>query len=856
MTNRYAGLRTRDDSGSIATGEARPLLSWHSTGAGAYTVESAADAAFSEVIASESTDRTFDVPLPGPALASREVRWWRVRAEPGEDWSEPCRIEAALLDAGDWTARPASVPSEPGSVPLLRREFTLPQGIRAARLYVTALGLHQTWINGALVGEDLLEPGWTEYRDRLLYATYDVTELLAAGPNAIGAMIGDGWYRGRLGWFGRSAWYGDQVALLAQLEVETDAGRIVIATDGAWRGGSGAVTAAGLYEGCTIDLRKEPRGWKEPGFDDRDWTAATVLDLPAGLEHRAMPGVRAVRAWPVEAVADGERLRLDTGQNLSGHLRIAASGPAGAAVIVRHAEVLDDHGGLHTAPLRAATSIDRYLLDGEPAVLEPIFTFHGFRYAEITTDPEVRIEAVEAVAISSDLRRTGRFSCSDDRVNRLYDNVVWSQMDNFVSIPTDCPQRDERLGWTGDIQVFAPTACRNFDARSFLRNWLRDLAIAQYADGKMPHVVPDILADLGDWGSGSTGWGDAAVGVPWALYEAYGDLETLRDQYASMRAWVDWGAKRLDADRVWSEGFHFGDWLDPGAPAGDPARASVPTPFTATSYLSHSARLLARVAALLDRAEDARHYGALGDTIADAAWRHLGRTAIETQTGCAMALRFRIAPDVEREAVGERLAALVRANGGRIGTGFLGTPLVLHALTDTGHHEEAYLLLMNDRCPGWLHQIRKGATTVWERWDAIGEDGRVHGGDMDGGGSMLSFNHYAYGAVADWLYATVAGLSPAAPGWSAIAFAPVPGGGLSWASAEMDTPHGRAAIRWETGDGSFSAEVEVSPGATAAFTLPPGDWSRLRLDGRTVPTAPVLDLGPGVHRIALSSSPS
>ncbi|WP_197717395.1 alpha-L-rhamnosidase [Glycomyces terrestris] len=855
MTISYTGLRTRDDSGLIATGEARPLLSWHPVGARAYTVEAAADAAFDEVIASLTTERTFDVPLPGPALASREVRWWRVRAVGEEEWSEPCRVEAALLEAGDWTARPVTVPAAPDAVPLLRREFALPQGILSARLYVTALGLHQTWINGALVSEDLLEPGWTEYRDRLLYATYDVTGLLAEGRNAIGAAVADGWYRGPLGWFGRSAWYGDRTALLAQLEVETVDGCVVVGTDETWRGGTGAVASAGLYAGCTTDLRNEPRGWREPGFDDRDWAAATTLDLPAGLEHRSMPAVRAVRTWPVEVVADG-RLRLDTGQNLAGYLRVTATGPAGAEITVRHAEVLDDQGELHTAPLRSAASVDRYTLDGGRAVLEPVFTFHGFRYAEITADPEVRIDGVEAVAISSDLRRTGRFSCSDERVNRLYDNVIWSQMDNFVSIPTDCPQRDERLGWTGDIQVFAPTACRNSDARSFLRNWLRDLAIAQYPDGKMPHVVPDILGDLGDWGSGSTGWGDAAVGVPWALYEAYGDLETLRDQYASMRAWVDWGASRLDADRVWSAGFHFGDWLDPGAPSGDPARAAVPTPFTATAYLSHSARLLARIAGLLGRAEDADHYGALGDAIADAAWKHLGNKAIETQTGCAMALRFRIAPDDERHAVGERLAALVRARGGRIGTGFLGTPLILHALTETGHHEEAYLLLMNERCPGWLHQVGQGATTVWERWDAIGEDGRIHGGDMDGGGPMLSFNHYAYGAVADWLYATVAGLSPAAPGWSAVSFAPVPGGGLTWASAEMDTPIGRAAIRWETGDGSFSAEVEVPPGATATVTLPPGDWSSLRLNGRTLQIAPVLDLGPGVHRIALSSSRS
>lgn len=855
-------LRTADDSGLAATGVARPLLSWRlrsdrpvrPTG---YEIQTAATPDF-------ATPATFGSPsgpsqqvqLPGTALRSREVRWWRVRVQTDDGWtawSDPARIEAALLEPGDWTARPIATAAPFGAAPILRKAFALPQGIRSARLYITALGVHETWINGARVGADLLEPGWTEYGERLLYATYDVTDLLVHGDNAIGANLGDGWYRGSLGWFGRKAFYGDRTALLAQLEVELEQGEpIVIGSDETWRASTGAVVSAGLYEGCAIDRRAEPTGWREPGFDDSAWEPVEVLDLPKGLEQRSMPGVRAVESWPVEAVPGANGLRVDTGQNLSGYLRLKASGPAGASISVRHAEVLDDDGRLHTAPLRLATAVDSYVLDGDDAVLEPRFTFHGFRFAEITADPGVRIDGVEVVAVASDLRRTGRFACSDDRVNRLYANVIWSQRANFLSIPTDCPQRDERLGWTGDIQVFAPTACRNFDSRSFLRNWLKDLGISQHEDGKVAHVVPDILADQGDWGSGSTGWGDAAVGVPWALYEAYGDRQVLADQYASMRAWIDWGATQLDEDRIWSGGFHFGDWLDPGAPPGRPEQATTPTPFTATACLARSARLLARAADLLGEAEDAERYAALGESIAANLWERLGEQAVRTQTGCAVALAFAIAPGPERAAVGDRLAALVRAAEGRIATGFLGTPLVLHALTATGHHDEAYLLLLNERCPGWLHQVKQGATSVWERWDAIDEHGRIHAGDMDGGGSMLSFNHYAYGAVADWLYRTVAGLAPAAPGWSKILFAPVPGGGIDWASAESEVPTGRAAIRWELADGGFTADLEVPSEAEAEFRLPPGDWTKATVDGEAVTLRPSLDLAAGVHRIDLS----
>jgi alpha-L-rhamnosidase len=842
-------LRTADDSGLAATGVARPQLSWRlrsdrdGVSQLAFEVETASDPDFAKALAASgivASDRPVAT-LPGPALRSREVRWWRVRVRTDQGptgWSDPARVEAALLDDADWEARPIALGIGAAATPNFRREFHLDDAPSSARLYVTALGVHDTRINGRRVALDLLEPGWTSYPSRLLYATYDVTALLRPGANAVAATVGDGWYRGTLAWGGNRDLYGDTAALLAQLEVTlSDGSRVTVATDGRWKAATGEVVAAGLYEGSTVDLRRRRERWQEPGFDDRDWGTATVLDLPAGLEQRSMPAVREVQTRSVECSPrpDGA-LRVDAGQNLTGHLRLVVRGRAGAEVRVRHAEVLDGDGALHTAPLRRATATDRYTLaDDRPVTLEPPFTFHGFRYADIDVDPGVRLDRVEIAVVASDLMRTGRFACSDERVNRLYANTVWSQRANFLSIPTDCPQRDERLGWTGDIQVFAPTACHHFDSRSFLRSWLRDLAAEQRADGCVPHVVPNVLHVFDDesWEFGSTGWADAAVTVPWALYEAYGDTAVLTAHYDSMRRWVDWGERQLGEDGLWSTGFHFGDWLDPGAPPDRPHKATTPTAFIATAYLAHSARLTARTARILGHA-DAEHYASLGDRAAEAAWRAFADRAVATQTGCAMALQFAIAPASERERVAEALAELVRSTEGRIATGFLGTPLVLHALTAAGRHEEAYRLLLNEHCPGWLHQVRQGATTVWERWDAIDEHGGIHAGTMDGGEPMLSFNHYAYGAVASWLYRTVAGIGPdpEAPGYRRILFAPKPGGGMTWAAASMDTPFGTASISWTADGPSFAADIAVPPGAEGVVTPPDGGPARTVGSGR------------------------
>ncbi|WP_286259040.1 alpha-L-rhamnosidase [Streptomyces graminofaciens] len=860
-TTTVIGLHTSDDSGLVATPYPEPRLSWSlaSERPGvlqhAYEIQVSADRSFDDPASSGEVESGLvtDHPWPAPPLRSREVRYWRarVRTDLGwTEWSGPAQVEAALLDEMDWTARPVHVPSDrgrtsPGPVPLLRREFDLPAEPVSARLYVTSLGVHRTAVNGRPVSDELLEPGWTSYPNRLLYATYDVTGLLVPGRNALAAAVGDGWYRGHLTWRKNRNVYGDTSALLAQLEVTlADGTTVTVATDDRWRGGYGDLLAADLYDGCERDLRHVPDGWQLPGFDDRGWEQAAALHLPTGLAQRAHPPVRVVQTIRPErrTLPDGT-IALDAGENITGWLRFRADGPAGSTVTVRHAEVLDEDGRLLTSILRGARATDQYTLAGGTAELEPEFTFHGFRYAEIDASPGVTIEAIEVDVMASDLRRIGEFHCSDERVNTLYANVVRSQRGNFLAVPTDCPQRDERLGWTGDIMAFAPTACTNFDSRTFLDSWLTDLSIEQRPDGAVPLVIPDV--DLGDlpptelpFAGTAAGWGDAATVVPTALFDAYGRRSLLRRHYAAMRAWVEFTAGRLDKDGTWSGNAQLGDWLDPAAPPEHPERATTDSAYVATVFVANSARLLADAARELGHVEDADRYAALHRRTAEAAWRKWASHARTTQTGCALALQFGIAPTAERAAVSEDLAALVRANGGRIATGFLGTPFVLPALSDTGHVAEAYQLLLNTECPGWLYQVARGATTMWERWDAIRPDGTI---DTEKAGTMLSFNHYAYGAVAAWLYQSVVGLRATAPGYRTVDIGPHPGGGLTSADASIVTPYGTAAVAWAISGNTLTVDISLPPGTTGRFSAPEG-WRCPTGGGR---------LGSGRHQLTL-----
>ncbi|MEV4951244.1 glycoside hydrolase family 78 protein [Paenarthrobacter nitroguajacolicus] len=786
-------------------------------------------------------------PLGSAQRAEVSVRVWGAGNQAPSGWSQPSAVETGLLEPVDWTATAITPawdddPEADRRPPLLRRGFTLDRPVASARLYVTAHGLYEVEINGVRVGDDALSPGWTVYGQRLRYYTYDVTERVTDGENAIGAFLADGWYRGRIGFKGGYAnLYGDKVALLAQLHITHDDGSVtVVGTDETWKASFGPILLSSLYKGETYDARQLPTGWSRPAFDDSGWEPVTgverdpgTLVAPEGPPVRCTGEVGPVRVW---TSPEGKTL-LDFGQNLVGRLRISVRGEAGSAVTLRHAEVLQD-GELYTRPLRGADSTDHYILSGAgEETWEPRFTIHGFRYAEITGWVGGDIaENVTARVYHTDMERTGWFESSNPDLNRLHENVLWSMKGNFVDIPTDCPQRDERLGWTGDIQVFAPTASFLYDCSGMLSSWLKDVAAEQLPDGTVPWYVP-VIPGGNYWTPIRPGavWGDVAVLTPWTLHERFNDPGILAEQYESAKSWVDLVDRLAGEGHLWNGSFQLGDWLDPTAPPEDPTQAMTDPHLVATAYFAWSARHLAKSAAVLGKSDDELRYLTLSRDVAAAFAREYihpdGIMRSDAQTAYALAIVFDLFPDTDSKArAGSRLAELVRANGNRIGTGFAGTPVVSDALTIAGEIDAAYDLLLETECPSWLYAVGQGGTTIWERWDSMLPDGSINPGEM------TSFNHYALGAVADWMHRVVAGLAPLEPGYRKILVKPQPGGGLSWASARHETPYGTASVQWRIDDGDLTAVVEIPTGITARVELPGQD--------------PV-DVGPGRHEFAV-----
>ncbi|NUP30962.1 MAG: family 78 glycoside hydrolase catalytic domain [Streptomycetaceae bacterium] len=719
-----------------------------------------------------------------------------------------------------WQASFVAAPPRDGSAAVyFRREFGADAAPRRATLHVTAIGIVEPYLNGVRVGDEVLAPGWTSYRHRLHVSTYDVTDLVAAGPNAVGAIVGDGWAVGRLGYENRSNHYADRPALFLQLELEYVDRTDVVGTGPGFTAGTGAVLANSLYDGEDYDARLEPDGWNRPGFDDGAWAPAEPFAWdPAALVATGAPPIRRIEELAPTAVltTPSGKTVVDFGQNISGWIRLDVDGPAGRTVTLRHAEVLVD-GELGTQTLRTAAATDRYTLrGGGPETWEPRFTFHGFRYAEIDGYPgEFAADAVRAIVVHSDMTRTGWFATSEPLLNQLHANVVWSMRDNFVGVPTDCPQRDERLGWTGDINAFGPTAAFLYDVRGVLGSWLADLAAEQREKGFVPWVVPDVLSAPS---SPTALWSDVVVSLPWALYREYGDLEILRRNYPAMTAFVGSVEALLDDNGLWSTGFQFGDWLDPDAPGDNPSGGKTDRHLVASAFLCRTTAQLAEIAELLGEDEDAARFTALARWVRRAfRWEFVtasGRLVGESATAYALALCFGLLePDQERRA-GDRLAEIVAKAGYRISTGFAGTPFVADALSRTGHLDEAYLLVLETGCPSFLYPVTMGATTIWERWDSVRPDGSLH---PDG---MTSLNHYALGAVADWLHRVVGGLSAAEPGYRTMRIAPRPGGGLTHATVEHDTVHGRVSVAWRIAGAHVTVRVTLPEGTAASVELP------------------------------------
>jgi alpha-L-rhamnosidase len=730
-----------------------------------------------------------------------------------------------------WSAQPIAPNEDFDGAPLLRTEFGLEEGhgpVTRATLHATAHGVFEAQLNGQPASDDVLSPGWSSYEWRLRYRSYDVAALLKP-TSVLGIALGNGWFRGRLGWSGRKALYGEELAALAQLEIEFSDGYVqTVVTDESWTAGPSAVVFNDLYDGQAIDARRYSNKWLERGLSDGIWTGVhqAELDFSTLTPYIGPPVSRQEELRPINIwTSPTGKTLIDFGQNLVGWVRVHVRGPAGTTIMLRHAEVLENDE-LGTRPLRSAKATDRFILSGGDDVFEPTFTFHGFRYVEVDGWPsDLTPDALTAVVVSSELQRIGDFECSDELLNQLHRNVVWGTRGNFLDVPTDCPQRDERLGWTGDIAVYAPTAAYLFDVEDFLRDWLADLAAEQRAaNGMVGYVVPDALKYMkapSQFPRPETTaiWSDAAAWVPWALWQAYGNLQVLSDQYESMIAHVRRVESLLSPTGLWDTGFQFGDWLDPTAPPDQPAASKADNGVVATACLYRDARILEETAALLQRSEDERHFADLAKRTRTAFNEHYvhddGTIRSDAETVYALAIVFGLLDEETGRLCGKRLAELVAESGYHIQTGFAGTPYVLDALSASGHLDEAYRLLLQRECPSWLYTVSMGATTIWERWDSMLPDGTINPGEM------TSFNHYALGAVADWMHRCVGGIAPLEPGYSRVLIAPQPGGDIRWARSSLETKHGKISVSWSKDSGGpIELDIDVPEGVTALVQLP------------------------------------
>ncbi|MEK0312821.1 family 78 glycoside hydrolase catalytic domain [Cohnella sp. 56] len=779
----------------------------------------------------------------GPALRPSTRYYYRIKAWDGAGvesaWSETAWWETALLSPQAWQASwigadPERYDPNAGPSPLLRKAFELPGKVVRARLYASAAGLYELYVNGRRVGEDLMTPGWTSYGKRLQYQTYDVTDALAEGANALGLSLGNGWYKSQL--VNDNNRYGDRRAALLQLHVWlADGSEQVVVTDSSWRMSTGAVRYSEIYHGETVDARLEPAGWREAGYDDAEWSPATIAEPGTGrlVAQENWPVRVTERLLPVGLVRTpaGDTV-LDYGQNLVGRVRLKLNVPAGTTVKLRHAEILDRDGNAYFGNLRSARQEFIYTASGiADESYAASFTFFGFRYVTVEGYPGqdedgLPLEAFEAEVMHSDMPETGRFDCSSELINRLNLNIRWGQRGNFLDVPTDCPQRDERLGWTGDAQVFVRTSAFHYQVGPFFAKWLHDLAADQLPDGGVPFVIPNVLE-----GHSSAAWGDAAVICPWTIYQCYGDVRLLAEQFDSMKAWVEYIRAQGDDEYLWNTGFHFGDWLGLDAKENSYIGAT-PKDFIATAYYAYSARLVRDAAVALGRAADVRRYGELHHRVVAAFRREFvtpgGRLAAPTQTAHALALVFELVEGEVRTRVARELNKLVAQNDYRLTTGFVGTPYLCFALSDNGYHETALKLLLQESYPSWLYPVKQGATTIWEHWDGVKPDGTFWSDDMN------SFNHYAYGAIGDWLYRRVAGLDmdESEAGYRGVRIAPLLGGtGLSHASAELVSPYGNIRSAWRREADIVVLETDIPVGASAKVRLPAGDASLVQVDG-------------------------
>ncbi|HOQ04635.1 MAG TPA: glycoside hydrolase family 78 protein [Anaerohalosphaeraceae bacterium] len=795
-------------------------------------------------------DRSAQIVYHGVPLTSRQECWWQVQVwdEQGETaLSEPAFWTMGLLEKEDWQAQwiaadpdyrrhaPHAVTptlTEPGTPPWFRKVFSADGAVQKATLYVSARGVAEVYLNGRRVGEDVFVPEWTDYTKRIHYRTYDVTEMIRTGRNVVGAVLGDGWYSGYVGWQETRGRYGLETSLLIQLELMgADGSRRTVRTDSSWKCAAGPIVCSDFMMGETYDARFELTGWEQPDYDDRGWSPVRLVEPPAvPLVAQPSEPVRIagmLRPVSVHESRPGTWI-FNLGQNIAGWVRLKVRGPAGTRITLRHGERLNPDGTLYTENLRRAKATDVYILSGRgEEIWQPRFTFHGFQYVELSgLSGRPAEDAITGCVVHSNLEQTGRFDCSHPLVSRLWQNALWSQKGNFISVPTDCPQRDERLGWTGDAQIFSHTASYNMDTAAFFTKWMRDIADAQTPEGIFPDTAPRLREDVNYVGldglGGAAGWADAGIIIPWVLWRFYGDTRIIERYYDAMSAWLEY-LERTNPDCIRRNelGNNYGDWLC--IPSDTTFRTHSPMKtLLATAYWADDAAKLARMARAIKREQEARRWQAMFERIRRAFQKEFllpdGRLTVPTQTAYLLALAFNLLPQEVRQTAFGHLMEELRSRSWHLSTGFIGVRFLNPVLTEMGRADAAWKLLLNEDYPSWLYPVLHGATTIWERWNGwTKEDGFFNP-------QMNSFNHYSLGSVGEWLYRFAAGieLDPEENGFKRFVLKPYPSSRLDWAGAEYRCLYGWIRSRWQREGGLFRYDITI-PANTAARVFIPSE---------------------------------
>ncbi|MBT33581.1 MAG: alpha-L-rhamnosidase [Thalassobius sp.] len=798
-----------------------------------------------------NTDQSVYINYKGEALKPNTRYYWQVRVwdnhNKASKWSNVAYWHTGFFNTNAWTAKwisPGYTEDKSRPSPYFRKEFSASKSIQSATAFITSHGVYEARINGQRVGDAYLTPGWTSYNKRLQYQVYDVTSQVKTGANAIGVSLGNGWYRGKLAWEKGYDHFGTDISLIMQLHVQyTDGSEEVIITDDSWKSSTGPITSVEIYNGEKYDARKELSGWDKTGYDDSKWKGVKVENFDnSNLVATYNEPIRKHETFEPQAIfrTPKNELVVDFGQNLVGWVQIKVKGKAGDEISIYHSEVLDKEGNFYTTNLRAADQENVYTLKGgDEEFFEPHFTFQGFRYIKVEGFPgELQKENLTAVALYSDMEKTGTFSSSDPLINQLQHNIQWGQRGNFLDVPTDCPQRDERLGWTGDAQAFARTASYNFDVKNFFSKWLKDLA-ADQKNGSVPHVIPNVL---GENGHGSAGWADAATIIPWTMYLAYGDTAVLEEQFESMKSWVDYIGTKSN-NNLWNTGFHFGDWLFYRPFDDNSGMAAVTDKYLiAQCFYTHSVDLVVKAAKVLGKSNDVSKYEKLAQQTRDAFKREYltpnGRLVSSTQTAYVLALHFDMLPENLRKQAAERLVENVQRYNNHLTTGFLGTPYLCHVLSANGYDDVAYTLLMQKSYPSWLYPVTMGATTIWERWDGIKPDSTFQNPGMN------SFNHYAYGAIGDWMYRNITGLDTEAdaPGYKQIVIKPTTGGGLTQATASLESNYGQITSGWDIASNVFKMNVVIPVNTTATVYIPSESENAVMENGQNISTSKDIEI--------------